>query len=220
MPSCHLWPLNKPLFKHVILSGLVSSYKLQCNLNYLDLVYPKPWLSRLAGHQKIHYHACAEGLANDLLWVCVVTGWTMSYRLYRLALAKTDWPEYFSEYCWPWSYCIGVVYRLGIIIEPGEKFSTSVFWTFYLPSLIAISLWTKGFGLSRLHCIGKSLISYKITWQVQVPKPLVGFVIGRNGEHINNIQNTCGVRLQFQNGTNTTLKIICMELFSVVCMYT
>ena len=36
--------------------------------------------------------------------------------------------------------------------------------------------------------------------QVHVPKPLVGFVIGRNGEHINNIQNTCGVRLQFQNG--------------------
>ena len=33
-----------------------------------------------------------------------------------------------------------------------------------------------------------------------MPKPLVGFVIGRNGEHINNIQNTCGVRLQFQNG--------------------
>ena len=37
-------------------------------------------------------------------------------------------------------------------------------------------------------------------WQVEVPKALVGFVIGRNGEHINNIQNTCGVRLQFQNG--------------------
>lgn len=37
------------------------------------------------------------------------------------------------------------------------------------------------------------------TIEVQVPKPLVGFVIGRNGEHINNIQNTCGVRLQFQN---------------------
>lgn len=36
--------------------------------------------------------------------------------------------------------------------------------------------------------------------QIEVPKPLVGFVIGRNGEHINNIQNTCGVRLQFQNG--------------------
>ena len=145
----------------------------------------------------------------------------------RWATDSTDlpWPKLTDqstshEYCWPWSYCIGVVYRLGIIIKPGEKFSTSVFWTFYLPSLIAISLWTKGFGLSRLHCIGKSLISYKITWQVQVPKPLVGFVIGRNGEHINNIQNTCGVRLQFQNGTNTTLKIICMELFSVVCMYT
>eukprot|EP00731_Ephydatia_muelleri_P024155 Em0016g426a len=37
------------------------------------------------------------------------------------------------------------------------------------------------------------------TIEVQVPKGLVGFVIGRNGEHINNIQNTCGVRLQFQN---------------------
>ena len=33
-----------------------------------------------------------------------------------------------------------------------------------------------------------------------MPRALVGFVIGRNGEHINNIQNTCGVRLQFQNG--------------------
>ena len=36
--------------------------------------------------------------------------------------------------------------------------------------------------------------------QISVPKALVGFVIGRNGEHINNIQSTCGVRLQFQNG--------------------
>ena len=42
--------------------------------------------------------------------------------------------------------------------------------------------------------------------QVHVPKPLVGFVIGRNGEHINNIQNTCGVRLQFQNGECTYLQ--------------
>eukprot|EP00731_Ephydatia_muelleri_P024181 Em0016g452a len=41
------------------------------------------------------------------------------------------------------------------------------------------------------------------TIEVQVPKGLVGFVIGRNGEHINNIQNTCGVRLQFQNGCAT-----------------
>ena len=41
---------------------------------------------------------------------------------------------------------------------------------------------------------------------MQVPKVLVGFVIGRNGEHINNIQNTCGVRLQFQNGMCLTFK--------------
>ena len=48
------------------LGGLIS---LQCNLDYPDLVYPDPRLSGLAGDQKIHYHACAEGVANDLLWV-------------------------------------------------------------------------------------------------------------------------------------------------------
>ena len=41
----------------------------QCNLDYPDLVYPEPRLSELAGDQKIHYHACVEGMANDLLWV-------------------------------------------------------------------------------------------------------------------------------------------------------
>lgn len=32
---------------------------------------------------------------------------------------------------------------------------------------------------------------------------MVGYVIGRGGEHINNIQTNCGVRLQFQNGTQS-----------------
>ena len=41
-----------------------------------------------------------------------------------------------------------------------------------------------------------------------MPKALVGFVIGRQGEHINNIQSTCGVRLQFQNGENTARSFI------------
>ena len=41
----------------------------QCNLDYLDLVYLDPQLPGLAGDQKIRYHACAEGVANDLLWV-------------------------------------------------------------------------------------------------------------------------------------------------------
>ena len=45
-------------------------------------------------------------------FVGVVIDWVMSY---RLALAKIDWPKYFSEHCWPWLYCIGIVYRLGII---------------------------------------------------------------------------------------------------------
>jgi polyribonucleotide nucleotidyltransferase len=41
--------------------------------------------------------------------------------------------------------------------------------------------------------------------QIQVLKQMVGYVIGRGGEHINNIQSNCGVRLQFQNGNLCTL---------------
>ena len=41
----------------------------QCNLDYPDLVYPDPRLSGLAGDQKVHHHACAEGVASDILWV-------------------------------------------------------------------------------------------------------------------------------------------------------
>jgi far upstream element-binding protein len=37
------------------------------------------------------------------------------------------------------------------------------------------------------------------TIEIQVLKQMVGYVIGRGGEHINNIQTNCGVRLQFQN---------------------
>ncbi|XP_065917318.1 far upstream element-binding protein 3-like isoform X4 [Dysidea avara] len=37
------------------------------------------------------------------------------------------------------------------------------------------------------------------TMEIQVPRPMVGVIIGKNGECINNIQQTCGVRLQFLN---------------------
>ena len=43
--------------------------KVQCDIDYLDLVYPDPRLSGLAGDQKVHYHVCAEGVASDLMWV-------------------------------------------------------------------------------------------------------------------------------------------------------
>ena len=36
---------------------------------------------------------------------------------------------------------------------------------------------------------------------MRVPSELVGFIIGRNGENINNIQSLCDVRLQFHHGT-------------------
>ena len=42
---------------------LISTIIVQCNLDYPDLVYPDPRLSGLAGDQKIHYNACAEGVA-------------------------------------------------------------------------------------------------------------------------------------------------------------
>ena len=47
----------------------IPHLSVQCNLDYPNLIYPDPRLSRLAGDQKIHYHACAEGVASDLLWV-------------------------------------------------------------------------------------------------------------------------------------------------------
>ena len=48
---------------------LATSLLIQCNLDYLDLVYPDSQLSGLAGDQKIHYHACTEGTTSDFLWV-------------------------------------------------------------------------------------------------------------------------------------------------------
>ena len=78
-------------------------------------------------------------------FVGVVIDWAMSYGLYRLALAKIDWPKYFSEHCWPWSYCIGIVYRLGIINQ-ARNVGISVIRTFHLSGMAAIGWWTKGSG--------------------------------------------------------------------------
>ena len=43
-------------------------------------------------------------------------------------------------------------------------------------------------------------------YQIQVPRPMVGVIIGKNGECINNIQQTCGIRLQFLNGKKHIVK--------------
>ena len=78
-------------------------------------------------------------------FVGVVTGWTLSYGLCRLTLGKTGLLDYFSEHCWPWSYCIGIVYRLGIINQV-RNVGTSVIWTFHLSGMAAISPSTEGSG--------------------------------------------------------------------------
>ena len=57
-------------------------------------------------------------------FVGVVTSWVMTiYGLCRLSLGKTGLLDYFSEHCWPWSYCIGIVYGLGIINQVRNHFT-------------------------------------------------------------------------------------------------
>ena len=87
-----------------------------------------------------------------MLFVGVVTYWMMGYRLYRLCFSQTwSWVT-FSEHCWPWSYCTGIIYRLGIINQV-RNVGTSVIRTFHLSGMAAISLWIKGSGWLRLHCM-------------------------------------------------------------------
>ena len=105
---------------------------LQCNLDYPDLVYPDHRLSGLAGD---HYHAYAEGVASDLLWV-----WSQVDGLCRLAMGKIGLLDYFSEHCWPWSYCISIVFRLGIINQM-RKVGTSVIRTFHLSGHFTYPVW-------------------------------------------------------------------------------
>ena len=103
----------------------------QCNLDYPDLVYPEPRLSGLARDLQIHYHACTEGVTDDLLWVWLqIERWAMDST--GLSWPKTDWSKYFSQHCWPWSYCIGIVYWLGIINQ-ARNIGISVIRTFTYP---------------------------------------------------------------------------------------
>ena len=112
-------------------------------------------------------------------FVGVVTGWAMSYGLCRLALAKTGLLEYFSEHCWPWSYCIGIVDRLGIINQV-RNVGTSVIRTFHLSGMAAISLWTKGSGVTADLFRLADLFRRNLYASGYVPvfKELSGFVPG------------------------------------------
>ena len=52
---------------------MLVSYTLWCLctivLCVINNTTVQPRLSGLAGDKKVHYHACAEGVASDLLWV-------------------------------------------------------------------------------------------------------------------------------------------------------
>ena len=96
-------------------------------------------------------------------FVCVVTSWVMRCGLCRLALGKIVLLDYFSEHCWPWSYCIGIVDRLDIINQV-RNVGTSVNQTFHLSSMVAISLWTKGFGRTLQTCLGQNWLTRLPFW--------------------------------------------------------
>ena len=96
-------------------------------------------------------------------FVGVVTGWAMSYGLCRLALATTGLLDYFSEHCWPWSYCIGIAYRLGIINQV-KKVDTSVIRTFHLSSMAANQPVDKGVWIIEVAL-------YHMFHNIHVPSP-------------------------------------------------
>ena len=81
---------------------------------------------------------CMRRRRGQWSFVGVVTYWVMRYGPCRLGLGKTGILDYFSEYCWPWSYCVGIAYRLGIINQV-KKVGTLVIRTFHLSGMAAIS---------------------------------------------------------------------------------
>ena len=116
---------------------------IQCNLDYLDHVYPEPsWLSGQAGDQKIHHHAMHRRY-GQWSFVGVVTGWVMSYSKSTLVLTHPwlrslltclgqNWltRALFWILRWPLSYCMGIIYSLGIINQV-KNVGTSVIQTYF-----------------------------------------------------------------------------------------
>ena len=109
----------------------------------------QPWLSgpRLSGTSIIR--TCSRP-ANTLVrmrsgcgqwyWRGVATVERWAWQFYRVVLAKTGWPVYLYDCYWLWSCYMFIIYRLGIINQV-RKAGTSV-----IPSMPAISPWTKGSG--------------------------------------------------------------------------
>ena len=76
--------------------------------NYITTHVQKAWPMIFCG--------CGHRLSDEL--------WTL-----QTCLGQTGLLDYFSEHCWPWSYCLGIVYRLGIINQV-INVGALVIWTF------------------------------------------------------------------------------------------
>ena len=102
-----------------------SQNLIQCNLIYLE-----PRLSRLTWHQKRLPHMCRKCgyMSSDELWALQALIWT------KLIISDL------SERCWPWSYCIGIVYRLSTINHV-RNLGTSVIQTFRYGSNQLVDKW-------------------------------------------------------------------------------
>ena len=111
---------------------------------------------------------CGHGLSNE-------------WRTLQTCLGKTCLLDHFSEHCWQWLYCIGIIYRLDIINHV-KNIGTSVIRTFRIIEvalysstqdmvrmLIVYSIGTVVASLLFLVC-GLSLI---LVWITLIPKFLI-----------------------------------------------
>ena len=109
--------------------------------------------------------------------------------------------------CWPWSYCIGIVYRLGIINQV-RNVGTPVIWIFHLSTgMAAISPRTKGFGCTKYNLKLASLetcthASLLCTWAesrrgLQWAWLIAVAMVANNEKHA--IRDTCGLYYWIQS---------------------
>ena len=111
---------------------------------------------------------CGHGLSNEL-------------RTLQTCLGKICLLDYFSEHCWQWLYCIGIIYRLDIINHV-KNIGTSVIRTF---RIIEVALYSSTQDMMRMliiYSVGTVVasllflvcgLSLMLVWITLTPKLLI-----------------------------------------------